>query len=119
MRILLNCLYTMCLLALGTEVKAQVMPVSSTSATGLNIALYSSASNYTFYPGSPAIWGNLQSNGYVEFTVSATSAGTYSLQLYYSNGTSTGGTATVTVSGAGQSPASLPSTVSWGSFKLG
>ena len=119
MRFLLNCLYTMCLLAVGTEAKAQVMSVSPTTATGLNVALYSSASNYTFYPGSTAVWGNLQANGYVEYTLFAPSAGTYSLQLYYSNGTWTGGTATITVSGAGQSPASLPSTGNWGSFKLG
>ena len=35
MRFLLNCLYTMCLLAVGTEAKAQVMSVSPTTATGL------------------------------------------------------------------------------------
>lgn len=119
MRFLLNCLYTMCLFALGTEAKAQVMPLNPTSVTGLDVSLYSSASNYTFYPGPHGVWGNLQSNGYVEYTVSAVSAGTYSLQLYYSNGTWTSGTATVTVSGAAQSPAPLPRTGGWGNFQLG
>ncbi len=118
MRILQSCLWIICALALGATARAQVMPVSSTSATGLNVALYSSASRYTFYPGSPAIWGDLQENGYVEYALSAGAGGTYSLQLYYSNGTPTSGTATILVSGDAQAPASLASTGGWSNFQL-
>ncbi len=117
MRLLQRLLFILWYSAIGTVMSAQVMNINSSTSTGLDISLSSSSSNYNFYGGNTPVWGNLQSNGYVEYTLSA-SAGNYALQLYYSNGTSSGGAVGVTVSGAGQPPVSIPSTGGWGNFKL-
>ena len=98
---------------------AQVMQVSSQTATGLDLSLYSGASNYTFYPGKSAQWGNLQAGGYVEYTLNAAAAGTYAVQLYYSNGTgNSSGAVSTLVNGNAASNVSIPATGSWGTFVL-
>ena len=98
-------------------IHAQVMTVAPTGTTGLDVHLSTSSYNYTFYPGSPGLWGHLAAGGYVEYTVSA-SPGRYTIQAYYSNGTSTGGTVVAEVNGVAQSSIGIPSTGAWSSFQL-
>ncbi len=107
------------LLAVGvcSTSDAQVMSVASNGVTGLDVRLSTDSYNYTFYPGAPSLWGHLDSGGYVEYTVSA-AAGQYAVQLYYSNGTSSSGSASVLVNNAYQSSLSIPSTGDWGQFQL-
>ncbi|WP_263381272.1 glycoside hydrolase family 6 protein [Granulicella arctica] len=95
---------------------AQVTNVSSTSQTGVDVTHYAAASNYTLYSGNPSEWGNLGQGGYVDFPISS-AGGSYALQLYYSNGGSSGA-ANVYVNGV-QQPAALTSgTGGWGTFSL-
>lgn len=96
---------------------AQTTVVSPTSVTGFDVTHYSNASNYTLYRGNPSLWGNLGQGGYVEFQVSS-NGGPYGLQLYYSNGTSTNGTATLLINGTPQTTLSIPSTGAWSAFQL-
>ena len=97
---------------------AQVVQISSTAATGLDISLYSSSVGYTFYAGKTPEWGNLQNGGYVEYTLNTTLAGSYAVQLYYSNGTTSSGTVTALVNGGGAANVPLPSSGAWGTFVL-
>ena len=98
-------------------IDAQVMTVAPTGTTGLDVHLSTSSYNYTFFPGAPSLWGQLGAGGYVEFTLSA-SPGTYTIQTYYSNGTSTNGTVVVEVNGTSQSSLAIPSTGSWSNFQM-
>lgn len=104
------------LLAAGSKLPGQVTSLSATAPTGLDVSLASGASNYTLYRQNPVIWGNLGAGGYVQYSVSA-SAGTYSVQLYYSNGTSTSGSVAVSA-GSSQSTATISPTGAWGAFRL-
>ncbi len=92
-----------------------VTSVSSSGVTGFDIKLASNSANYTLFPGTPALWGNLQPTGFVEYTVSA-GAGTYALQLYYS--TAMAGGANILVNGVQQAAASFPNTGSWNSYTM-
>ncbi len=98
-----------------TVASGSVKSVSSSGVTGFDIALASNSANYTLYPGSPALWGNLQPTGFVEYTVSA-SAGNYALQLYYA--TAIAGGANILVNGVQQAAASFPNTGSWNNFTM-
>ena len=106
-------LFAFCAVCFGQP----VAPVSPNSQTGFDITLYSQYANYTLYRGKPSLWGNLGQGGYVEYQVSAT-AGGYGLQLYFANGTSTGGTVDIAVNGASQPTLSVPSTGSWANFQM-
>ncbi len=96
----------------------QVTTISANSTTGFDITSSSNYYNYTLYRGNPSLWGDLGRNGYVDYTVSASAAGTYALQLYYANGTQANGSATLLVNGQTQSTASIASTVNWAAFQL-
>jgi hypothetical protein len=91
---------------------ASVTVVSPSSSTGFDVTQSSYSFNYTLYRGNPSLWGNLQAGGFVEYTVSASEAGTYGLQLYYSTIENPAGT-DISVNGSYQSSINLPS--SWGS----
>jgi endoglucanase len=93
-----------------------VTTVSPSATTGFNIALASASGGYTFYPGSPSLWGNLQPGGYLTYTIQAATAGNYALQLYYS--TTLSGGALISVNGLQQQVASFPTTLSWGTFEM-
>ena len=95
----------------------QVMSVSPSAPTGLDVRLSSNFWNYTFYPGTPGLWGHLDTDGYVEYTLSA-APGTYGIQVYYSNGTTSNGTVTARVNGTSQSSISIPSTGNWLKFQM-
>ena len=92
-----------------------VTVLNATGATAVDITSDSGASGYSLYRGTPSLWGNLQTNGYVEYTVSSASPGSYALQLSYSTTMSGGGT-NVSVNGVAQRAANLPSTGAWGTF---
>jgi endoglucanase len=95
----------------------QITTVSSSAPTNVNVTLYSRYANYTLYRGTPPVWGYLNEGGYVEYKLQA-QAGAYSLQLYFSNGTTTSGRANVSVNGVSQPAVSVPSTSSWGNFRF-
>ncbi len=94
-----------------------VNTISATSSTGLDITLYSQASNYTLYGGASPLWANLQPNGYVSFQVNTATAGNYNLQLYYATTASNAG-ANILVNGSLQATPNLPPTPNWGTFQL-
>ncbi len=91
-----------------------VMGVSSNQATGLDVTQSSNSYNFTLYPGNPSLWANLQSGGFVEFTVNVAAAGTYGLQSYYA--ATPGASANVLVNGSQQSVVVMPDTGSWGTL---
>ncbi|MHB1700372.1 MAG: glycoside hydrolase family 6 protein [Acidobacteriaceae bacterium] len=95
---------------------APVTTINASGSTGFDVTRDSNSYNYTLYQGNPSLWGNLQPGGYVEFTVSAPTAGTYSLQAYYSSAPGAG--ANLSVNGSQQSPLNLVSTGSWGNLVL-
>ena len=95
---------------------APVTTINASGSTGFDVTRDSNSYNYTLYQGNPSLWGNLQPGGYVEFTVSAPTAGTYSLQAYYSSAPGAG--ANLSVNGSQQSPLNLASTGSWGNLVL-
>jgi endoglucanase len=94
-----------------------ITTVSSTATTGFNIVQDAAASGYTLYTGSPSIWGNLQANGYIQYNVSVSVAGSYALSLYYSSAMSGGG-ANVSVNGGAAVVASIPNTGSWNTYQM-
>ncbi len=107
------------LCAVGTTCFAQqVNVVSGTAPTGFDITRDSQSANYTLYPGNPAQWGNLGAGGYVNYLLSSP-GGTYTLQLYYANGTGSSGTAGISVSGVAQPAFPLAGTGGWSQFTLG
>jgi endoglucanase len=96
---------------------ASVTVVSPSSSTGFDVTQSSYSFNYTLYRGNPSLWGNLQAGGFVEYTVSASEAGTYGLQLYYSTIENPAGT-DISVNGSYQSSINLPSSGSWNAFQM-
>ena len=107
------------LLATPIPASSPVVPVTTVSAsgtTGFNIGLASVSSGYTFYPGNPSLWGNLQPGGYLTYTIQVATAGNYSLQLYYS--TTLSGGALISINGVQQKVASCPTTLSWNTFQM-
>jgi len=114
-----RCIFALLFIAsFGSHTFAQVMKVNANDETGLNIALATNAGNYTLYRGDNPVWGNLGHGGFVEYILDA-NAGTYNVQLYYSNGTSNSGSVTATVNGSGAARVNIPATGSWGNFQLG
>lgn len=114
-----RCIFAIALLAsVRSYTFAQVMKVDPNGQTGLNVSLASNSNNYTLYRGKNPVWGNLGDGGFVEYTLQAT-AGTYSVQLYYANGTPANGTVTASVNGSWANQVGVPATGSWGSFQLG
>lgn len=111
--IMLFCLCCIHCLAL----QCQVMSIDSSAPTGLDIALYTQFYNYTLYTGDKPLWGNLKSGGYIDYTISA-QAGTYGIQLYYSNGSSSSGSVTALVNGTAQTSLNVPVTDGWGSYRI-
>jgi endoglucanase len=114
-------LHLFCVLMLTfavTVCSAQTMAVSSTATTGLDITLATSSSNYELYDGNPSLWGQLQPGGYAQFKLQSNTGGTFTTQIYYSNGTPTAGTAQLLVNGASPINALLPSTTDWSIFQL-
>ena len=104
-------------IAAAMSASGQVMSVSPSATTGLDVHLSSNSWNYTFYPGTPGLWGHLDTDGYVEFTV-ASAPGIYDIQVYYSNGTTSDGTVTAEINGASQGSISIPATGSWSKFQM-
>ncbi len=92
-----------------------VLALSSTAPTSLDITLSTASGGYTLYPGNPSLWGNLQTNGFLEYTVSSTQAGIYSFVVDYST-TLSGMTADVAVDNSQVGIVNLPITGSWSSF---
>ena len=93
-----------------------VQAVNPASPTGLDISLVSAFNNYTLYRGTPSLWGNLQSGGFIEYTLSTSHAANYSLNIYFST-VLNGMTANVLVNGSSSGTVSLPSTASWSTFQ--
>jgi endoglucanase len=103
--------------ALAANSSSPITNVSWTTATGFDVTLDSSAYNYTLFRGNPSEWGNLQPGGYVEFTVSTASAGTYALQAYYATA-QVGAGANLLVNGIQQNTLNLANTGSWGTLQM-
>ena len=92
---------------------APVNYISPSSTTVLSIGRYTAFNGFTYFPGNPAIFGNLQPEGYVDYTISA-SAGPYSLQISYA--TQLNGSTSVLINGSQAATVPFSSTGSWGYY---
>jgi glucuronoarabinoxylan endo-1,4-beta-xylanase len=93
-----------------------VQTVAPSGITSFNIANSSSSSGYT-YNANAKYWYDIQPNGYVQFAVSASVAGTYSLSFNYTT-PENGVSARILVNGVLQPSQSLPNTENWNTFAM-
>ncbi len=99
-----------------TASTAPTQPISASAPSALDITLTTAFANYTLYRGSPPVWGNLQNDGFIEYTLSSSRAETYALAIHYST-TLSAMSAQVLVDGAPAGVANLTSTGSWNAFQ--